>query len=487
MIGKEIVGKCKGVALAAKTLGSLLRFIREEREWKVVRDSELWKLKHEETDILPALKLSYDRLPRYLKRCFVFCSVFPKDFVIDSAVLISMWMANGFLQSSNEHEEPEDIGKRYIDELWSRSFFQQLEEGHFSSTFVLHDLLHGLALAVARNALDSFEPNSNYNAQHLWFDLSEQDASQLRNNMGHLRTLIFWSTGEPEADNESLIEESISRSKRLRVLDMAWRSFDQLSNNIGYLKHLRHLSIAGNRNMKRLPNSICELQSLETLDLIYCMGLEELPKDVRYLISLRVLSITTRQTSLQGSGIECLTSLRKLVIWGCENLKDLFEDMQSLTALRTLHIVRCNNLISLPQGLKCLTSLETLEIKDCEMLDLCMELELGGKKDGSLRKLFIEGLPKVESLPQWIVLGSTETLLRLQISRLANLSTLPVWFQNLTALKDLRIERCPKLGERCTAETGEDWPKIAHVRHVVIDNDRNNNLEDFLRWPPSDG
>ncbi|KAH0645608.1 hypothetical protein KY290_034389 [Solanum tuberosum] len=40
-IGKEIVKKCGGVPLAAKTLGGLLRFKREEREWKHVRDNEI--------------------------------------------------------------------------------------------------------------------------------------------------------------------------------------------------------------------------------------------------------------------------------------------------------------------------------------------------------------------------------------------------------------------------------------------------------------
>ncbi|KAH0649396.1 hypothetical protein KY285_034644 [Solanum tuberosum] len=43
-IGKEIVKKSGGVPLAAKTLGGLLRFKREEREWEHVRDKslELW-------------------------------------------------------------------------------------------------------------------------------------------------------------------------------------------------------------------------------------------------------------------------------------------------------------------------------------------------------------------------------------------------------------------------------------------------------------
>ncbi|PPD74287.1 hypothetical protein GOBAR_DD28790 [Gossypium barbadense] len=62
-IGEGIVQKCKGVALAVKTLGSLLCSTRIQHDWELVRDSELWKLKQEENDILPALKLSYDHLP----------------------------------------------------------------------------------------------------------------------------------------------------------------------------------------------------------------------------------------------------------------------------------------------------------------------------------------------------------------------------------------------------------------------------------------
>ncbi|GMJ02312.1 hypothetical protein like AT3G14470 [Hibiscus trionum] len=43
-IGEEIVPKCKGVALAVKTLGSLLCSTRVERDWEAVRDNEIWKL-----------------------------------------------------------------------------------------------------------------------------------------------------------------------------------------------------------------------------------------------------------------------------------------------------------------------------------------------------------------------------------------------------------------------------------------------------------
>ncbi|MBA0845803.1 hypothetical protein Goarm_022551, partial [Gossypium armourianum] len=167
----------------------------------------------------------------------------------------------------------------------------------------------------------------------------------------------------------------------------------------------------------------------------------------------------------------------------------------NLTALRELHIYECHNLVSLPQGLKYLPTLEVLVISDCKKLDLTVEeLELERKEGGSLRKLAIGGVPKLETLPQWILLGSTKTLQYLVIRHLKNILTLPTWFQHLTslqsleisicpkllvlpegmqhltALKRLIIEGCPKLSKRCIEEIGEDWPKIAHVPYSYCDN-----------------
>ncbi|XWS63548.1 hypothetical protein CRYUN_Cryun06bG0109000 [Craigia yunnanensis] len=444
-IGEKIVEKCKGVALAVKTLGSLLCSTIEEHDWKLVRDSEIWMLEQKENDILPALKLSYDHLPWYLKQCFAYCSVFPKDYEFTNLDLVSFWMAHGLLQSSNKNEEPEVIGHRYIHELRSRSFFQQVEEGFSFFTFKMHDLVHDLALSVAQNGLNSFNHDSTRNVRHLWIDLSEQGTSKLPNNLNHLRTLRLISEGQT-GSGEALIATCISRSKHLRVLHLGGSSFEQLPKSLRYLKHLRYLNISGNGKVKKLPNFICNLQSLQTLNLGGCKEIEELPKDIRYL----------------------------------------FEDMESLTALRTLIIGECKNLISLPQGLKYLTALETLVISDCEKLDLSVGLEFGGKKDGSLRTL----------LHQWILLGSIKTLQQLHIVGLKNLSKLPTWFQHLislqklmiidcpklsylpegmqqlTALKKLEIEQCPKLSERCIegTDTGEDWPQIDHVPDNYIDD-----------------
>ncbi len=114
-IGKEIVGKCKGVPLAVRTLAGLLYSKVVEKEWKHVRDNEIWKLKKKEHDILPALQLSYNQLPFHFKQCFAYCSAFPKDHQFVSFELIYHWMAHGILQS-HENQELEDVGDFYIKE-----------------------------------------------------------------------------------------------------------------------------------------------------------------------------------------------------------------------------------------------------------------------------------------------------------------------------------------------------------------------------------
>ncbi|WRX24826.1 NB-ARC - like 10 [Theobroma cacao] len=127
-IAEEIVKKCNGVPLVLKTLGSLLLSKTSEDDWKFVRDSEMWKLVQEEKIIFPVLKLSYDQLPPYLKPCFAYLSIFSKDYEFNDVEVIHFWMAHDLLHSSNENEDSEDIGRRYLNNLSSRSFFQDFDQ-----------------------------------------------------------------------------------------------------------------------------------------------------------------------------------------------------------------------------------------------------------------------------------------------------------------------------------------------------------------------
>ncbi|EOY10166.1 LRR and NB-ARC domains-containing disease resistance protein, putative [Theobroma cacao] len=506
-IAKEIVRKCNGVPLVLKTLGSLLLSKTSEDDWEFVRDSEMWKLVQEEKSIFPILKLSYDQLPPYLKPCFAYLSVFPKDYEFDCMELTHFWMAHDLLHSSNENEDAEDIAKRYLNDPSSRSIFQDFEQNIFFQSFKMHDLLHDLALLVAKNECSTvtcFKQIIGPGIRHLCLDnfdfLEEQSSGFLDvDKICHLRTFCLKNMKEG-SNSESFIQKCLSRFQNLRVLDLEGSSFEVLPKKVGSLKHLRYLDLHGNSKIKKLPNFMCKLPCLQALYL-GCEGIEELPKNMRYMINLRVLVISTKQRSLSKNGLENLKSLRHLMIANCKNLEYLFDGIQNLRSLHVLIINGCKNLISLPQDFEALIALKVLVILECEKLHLNMTLgsEGRGKEDDSqdyhigsrlrLQELAVGGVPKLEVLLQWLLVESANTLRFLALAECENLTKFPerqnltslerLWIKNcpnlsslperMQCLKELEIERCPILSERYKPENGEDWAKIFHASRIRID------------------
>ncbi|XP_048432380.1 putative disease resistance protein RGA1 [Pyrus x bretschneideri] len=469
-MGKDIVRKCGGVPLAVKTLGSQLYSKTDERQWKLIKDSEIWELEQDgDGHILPALRLSYTQLPSHLKQCLASCSILPKNYIGFSTVdLIHNWMAHGILES-REHGDMElhDVGELYFKELWDRSFFQNVKDCAFFYQFDMHDLIHDLVQSVAQGeslTVDSAGTKGvSENVRHLAFLEVGQNVSTTLQKLNKVRTIEM---GRCENIDESFPCTCISRFKYLRVLSLGNTSRELLPSSIGSLKHLRCLNLFGNERIIALPNSICKLQSLQTLHLGGCVNLEELPRDMRKLISLRSLVITTKQSSFPENGVGCLTALRFLVI------------------------VECSNLTCLPRDTSYLASLRTLVIGICEQLDLVMEnyqvIPL------RLQKLWIQGVPRMVALPEWFQ-GAANTLQVLVIEDCENLEALPEWLTSFTSLRRLKLESCPKLlslpeemhrltaltevriidcpdlERRCQRDTGEDWPKISHVPNVSFE------------------
>ena len=144
VVGGKIAEKCKGLPLAAKTLGGMLRTNQNLDAWQDILESKIWNLPDQKNnDILPALQLSYHHLPSPLKRCFAYCSIFPKDYVFKVDELVLLWMGEGFLHQVKRKKRMEEIGLEFFHELLARSFFQHSDR--ISSQFVMHDLVHDLA------------------------------------------------------------------------------------------------------------------------------------------------------------------------------------------------------------------------------------------------------------------------------------------------------------------------------------------------------
>ncbi|KAI5659841.1 hypothetical protein M9H77_28634 [Catharanthus roseus] len=119
-IGQRIVKRCGRIPLAVKAMASLMSSRRDELEWKKIEESSIHNISDE---VLSSIRLSFNHLPSLsLKQCLAFCSVFPKDSILERKKLIQIWMAHGLLNPHRGSKlEMEDVGNNYVNALLQRS------------------------------------------------------------------------------------------------------------------------------------------------------------------------------------------------------------------------------------------------------------------------------------------------------------------------------------------------------------------------------
>ncbi|ONI20411.1 hypothetical protein PRUPE_2G013900 [Prunus persica] len=350
-IGEEIARKCQGVPLAIRTIGRMLYPKHQETEWLAFKSNKLSTISQEEDVIIPTLRLSYDVLPSHLKHCFAYCSLFPPDYEIPVENLIKLWVAQGFVKSSNPNECLEDVGYEYYNELVWRSFFQEEKKDGFGiiKSCKMHDLMNELAVKVAGEGSRIIHRNkTDFDARHLLhvsfdFDvvLSEWEIPTSLLESNKLRTFLFLrQRWQDKLFHKSFYATISSNFKSLRMLSLNDLGITKLPKCLRKMKHLRYLDLSGNP-IKRLPNWIVKLQNLETLDLNCCRFLVELPRDIKKLINLRHLILANCDNlAWIPHGLGELTRLRTLNTFVLSENKSMLRDSAGLSELGKLNDLR---------------------------------------------------------------------------------------------------------------------------------------------------
>ncbi|XP_076911260.1 putative disease resistance RPP13-like protein 1 [Bidens hawaiensis] len=340
LYGEDIVKKCGKLPLALKALGRVFRTRSSYEEWEDLLNNEIWNLDNR-SEILPALRLSYYDLPQHLKQMFVYCCLFPKDYMFDKNELILLWMAQGFLHQPNKNILMESFGGECFEELVSRSFFQH--SNNDKSRYTMHELINDLATSVAGEfffMLDVYDQNGAIERfHHLSFireDFGAYKKFKALQRARRLRTFLAMSVNRLNnwdrfyISNKVLVEV-VPQLQFLRVLSLAYYNITEVPRSIGSLKHMRYLNFS-NTNITCLPEQVGDLHNLQSLLLSGCDFLSTLPNSIVKLIHLRHLDITnTLSLNKMPSGLgglKGLHTLSRLIIGGAgdcrlTDLKDL--------------------------------------------------------------------------------------------------------------------------------------------------------------------
>ncbi|XP_024045788.1 putative disease resistance protein RGA3 [Citrus clementina] len=330
-MGRKIAHKCKGLPLAAKVIGNLLRSKITVKEWQRMLDSEMWKLEEIGQGLLAPLLLSYNDLPSnsMVKRCFSYCAVFPKDYSMNKEELISLWMAQGYF-NAEEDEEMEMIGEEYFNILAARSFFQEFKKYYEDDDIMsckMHDIVHDFAQFVSRKECLWLEINGTKESvinsvgdkvRHLGLNFKGGASFPMSTHgLNRLRTILIndESPSNPSL-NSSVLLELFSKLACLRALVIRQSSYSNLireiPENVGKLIHLKYLNLS-ELAIEILPETLCELYNLQKLDIRECRYLRELPAGIGKLKNMRsLLNDKTRSLKYMPIGISRLTSLRTL-------------------------------------------------------------------------------------------------------------------------------------------------------------------------------
>ncbi|CAL1386416.1 unnamed protein product [Linum trigynum] len=352
------------------------------------------------------------------------------------------------------------------------------------------------------------------------------ELEHLDNLSGNLKIINL----ELVKDEAEVKAASLFRKQHLLALTLEWsiRRRVFVLKALEPHKNLKELELVGYGGHS-LPSWVfTTLQNLVHLKLYNLCRLKYIEDDAGQLLprlkSLRIRDcprlVGRRSTteiempqfpSLSDLRIECCPKLVRLPQFSagietvclrdvCRKLLDEFvaslPPPSSPSWIKNLTIEGIRGLRILPQGLlPHLASLEYLWIWDCPNLtNLSPQLATSQQHHltslqfstlPNLRRFYMRELPGMKSLPEWLQHSSNLQLLL--ISRCDGLKCLPKWLPKLTALDTLRVSGCHFLSARLKSRTAEDWPKVAHIRKIYINDTKVQRDGNYVRVEePSD-
>ncbi|KAK1612998.1 hypothetical protein QYE76_036671 [Lolium multiflorum] len=478
MIAEDIAKKLKRSPLAARTVGSRLRERQTVEFWRSEKDRDLL------SDTMGALRWSYQYLDEQVKRCFAYCSIFPRGHHLKRDELVKLWVAEGFINTSGPEQEMEDVAKVYFDELLSASFLElggkevsSLIDGDLRDVyyFTIHDLMCDLAEEVAGK--DSFRIEKDFTGEVpqdvRYIFVGTYNSKMLTEKISglkNLRTLIIHPSIQLNSTEWQAFErmfDMLMGLQKLRVLKLGFNGNDLneyvfvLKDSIGRLTHLRYFAFRMNQRMKlTVPGNFTELYHMQVVDfgdyteLVFSnnsedMFFRETNEDMMNLINLRC---AIPQAIMRFPNVGGLAWLQMLVPFFLRKEQGYeLHQLKHLNKLQELGIFGLDDIQSKEEALDAnlagkekLTKLDLVWVSESCSPEVQAEVLEGLCPSKYLEKLSIDGYHGVK-LPKWMMSehnGGPKNLKELKLESWREPDLALVVLRAFTHLHLLHLRKC---------------------------------------------
>ncbi|TYI96116.1 hypothetical protein E1A91_D01G047800v1 [Gossypium mustelinum] len=300
---KEILGnivrECGGLPLAIVIIAGSMKGIYEVVEWRnALRElrEHVRSVKGPDVEIYERLKFSFDRLGDLkIQNCFLYCSLYPEDYIISREQLIEYWIDKEFL-GTGCRQELYDRGHTILNRVVDNSMLEK--DGR--DTVKMHDVMRDTTLYI-KGSGSHFMVKSGIGLKEL---PSKQEWGE------DLEKVSFMENNSLERISESFFQHMHS----LSILDLSYTSIKQLPNSVSNLETLNALVLHGCNKLRYVP-SLEKLKALRKLDL-QGTGIKKVPKSLEMLSNLTYLNLCTQSLKeLPVAILPRLSCLQCLVLY----------------------------------------------------------------------------------------------------------------------------------------------------------------------------
>ncbi|CDP19707.1 unnamed protein product [Coffea canephora] len=399
ILGKEIATNCKGLPLTIVIIAGILSTI-EDDAWSEVADSLTSTIVYATDQCKSTLELSYRHLPHYLKRCLLYFGAFREDQEIETAKLMRLWIAEGFVSAEvetvpdTEPKRMEDLAEEYMMDLIGRNLVMVAKRRHIGGvkTCRIHDLLHEFCKEKAQEAnilqvlrgygeLSTFNEHPYLERLSIWSKAEHFKKSRLF--CPQICSLLLFSQIEESDSFMADMSFVFCIYKNLRVLDLEqiFLPHKAFPREVEALVELRYLGVQG--AMSSIPSTIDKLSNLETFVVIAESGTVSFPDTIWNMTKLRHLHVvgwnvtcSLPSENLENtSGLSNLDTLSTLIVSLDDRAENVIRRVPNVRQLKVQlsaaeYSVGCCNLFHLLAAecsvgccnLSHLSSLEALEV-----------------------------------------------------------------------------------------------------------------------------